>query len=403
MPGRGNRDLPKTTKQIESVLKRFCDKTGLNPDSLTLTVAGGDWEHRINRPGVRIISFNDKNPYSIHVLLGCGQNSIRGYITYREGGQSVKAQNLHDRLSKHFDNGGKDKFIVVTEEKPSDDIAKNDHVLAQLVRVPADEVESIQATVTESSVETASETVPAASITNPREEVPPDYKQFFDNKKNLHLAVVALVAKFQPHQLLTFEDFAETLRTDVGINLESMKMASMTQRFINGGFMVKRSKPGVSARYSITQKALDYAAETLTDTPAPTKRRPHEPKLEATSLKSLVSQFAELQKHESRYQAIIAQITNNNATLSQMKLPDLQKERGKISDEIASLNTRIAALRGRDEEIQAIGAKASTIQSETLVLQEELQSKNLATRHAEFVQMKAELTELQNLIGNTRA
>ncbi|MEK7641679.1 MAG: hypothetical protein AAB365_01640 [Patescibacteria group bacterium] len=399
MPGRGNRDLPKTTKPIESVLRRFCTKTGLNPENLTLTVAGGNWEHRIQKHGVRIISFTDKNPFSVHVLIGCEQNSIRGYIAYRENGTSVRAQDLHGRLSKFFENGGKEKFIAVPEEKPSEGAAERSTGITKETEPTGD-----MPAPAEEKADSVTEAPPVPPIQEPQEPTQLDYKHFFDNKSNLHLAVVALVAKFQPHQLFTFEDFADTLRNDVGIKLESMKMASMTQRFINGGFMVKRSKPGVSARYSITEKAQAYAAETVTDASASVKQRPqHESKLETTSLRSLMAQFAELQKHESRYQAILAQVAVNDSTLSGMKLTDLQREKGQISGEIASLNTRIATLRRREEEIQAISAKASSIQTETIALQEKLRSKDIAARHAEFMQMKAELTELQNLMGNAQA
>jgi hypothetical protein len=232
-----------------------------------------------------------------------------------------------------------------------------------------------------------------------------DYKASLKKEAIMHLAVVALVSKFlTTSRVFSFSEFAEVLREDVGIKLADTHMASMGGRFMREGYMIRRNKAPLPARYTLTEKALKYAAETpkpVEETPVKPKREPRAkatPSGEAMPVGDIVAKFSELQRYETEYQTVIKEINRRDQLLGNFKLPTLATEHASIATEITSLETRLSKLKSRQVEIQTIGSQAATFQNELNAYHDTLRTKDLEKKHKEFLEMEKNLNQLQLLL-----
>ena len=412
MPSRGKRDLP-PTKDIEDVLTAFCTKTKLNPLGLTLNVTGGDWNHRIHKIGVRVVGFNDNNPHSVHVLIGCKNNSVRGYITYREGDTGVKANELYSRISRLFQ--GNEKFISTETDEEKKVAALEKSEVAEAVApepTPAEAETPAPASgfapEKTNRLETNSDTTNGSHIS---------FRNFFDSEANMHLGVVALVSEFTTtSKLFSFKEFTSVLRNEVGVGLEAVKMASIAGKFTRSGYIARRNKPPLQARYTLTEKAFAFAEQTP-KSKAPKKVRvkavrvetlatekvPDEPPKcstngAATPIAELIGKFTELQRSENEYQRIVEEIGKNNRRLAGFNLPELAKEDAALVKEIAVLEEKIAGLKKRRGQIENIGVRAHMAQTEINAFEETIRTNGLLEKHHQFKEMEAQLHQLQVLL-----
>ncbi len=403
LPSRCTRDLP-PTKDIENVLTAFCTKTKLNPLGLTINVSGGDWDHRISKIGVRVVGFNDNNPHSVQVLIGCENNSVRGYITYRENDKGIRASELYSRISRLFQ--GNEKFISTgTDEEKKVAVAPEPAPVEAEVPAPA----------------AAEETPPAETQEADKNGSPVSYKNFFDSEANLHLGVWALTLVFPTtSKVFSFKEFAAVLRKEVGIDTEDMKMASMAGRFTHEGYMIRRNVSPAPARYTLTEKAFAFAKQTpKQEEPAKAKARtvrrekpaaekpvapkaPEPPKgpagVAAMPIGDLIAKFTELQRSENEYQGLLAEIEKCNRRLSGFTLPKLAEEDAALVKEITTLEERLAKLKKRREEISGIGARAHMAQTEINAFEETIRKNGLLEKHRRFKEMEAQLNQLQVLL-----
>src|ERR1035437_3133568 len=216
LPKRQTRDVP-PIEEIREVMGEFCTKTGLISDGLTIVVTGGDWDHRIKKLGVRIVSFKEeKNPLSIHVLIGCKSNSVRAYITYRESDSGVRAGILYRRLARFF-KAPNDKFVCLEKAAPDKDKDPIENPPTDTETTPPAKIEGLASDggLDDGGPDSPPPDAPVktdvvASNGSVDSSHPINYKLFFSDESNMHLAVVALVGRFEvTSKLFGFREFAE--------------------------------------------------------------------------------------------------------------------------------------------------------------------------------------------------
>lgn len=400
------------TKVIEDILRRFCKKTQLDSNGIATVISGDAHDHYASRPGVRIVSYNDQNPYSVHVIIGCGTISLRGYISYREKGKGVRNTELYNRLSEFFENGGKDKFISVDEvttTKPSTDKPSTSPTPVEIVAVELTAPRTPEPPVKDIVI---SNHIPQNHEAN--------YRRFFEDEKNLHLAVVAFVATYKPGEIFNFDDFCRILVDEVGLTgLSRFQMTPMIRCF---SIYIRCVNPDKAPkRYTLTDAAPKYASQnpsevlaaahedkkvetTLTVTPIPeeiqavpqkqlelTEKTPVDVGLQPTNL---VEQFGALKKSEIRYQDILGQIERKNQAFKGLNLDKLREESRDTASLIASLNDQIRELEQRKATIDQTVAVNSNAESEIALLWEQIHRDGLEEKHRSYHAMKQQLAEL---------
>src|SRR3989344_5962286 len=315
------RGIPRE-KEIQEVLELFLAASQLDTDAITIKVVGGDWKSAFGIIGVKLSSLDSKNLFAVPVFIGCNSDTVKAYVYYRTGETSMPAETLYRHMETCCENKIFNVHLYRARELKNHAFGittaiKQSSATNPLESPVSPEEASSEGLGSPSSPEGEDERQTGDEgdyqenrSSDDREAQNTDscgrisYAGFFNDGKNLHLAVTALVASFQEGVPFSFHQFAEVLRSEVGIlSGNDKEMMQMVGVFSRREF-IERLNPGQPpARYVVTEKAVEFAKLP----PPPHKltviRKPSQKKEQITG--DLESQLQVIKEQEDTYQAIL--------------------------------------------------------------------------------------------------
>ncbi len=223
-----------------------------------------------------------------------------------------------------------------------------------------------------------------------------NYQGFFKDRNRLQLAIIALCTRFGPPSLFSFNDFIQTLRDEIGIRCDQMGMQPFLASFRNVGY-INRINPGVTpARYSMTESAVAFAAETLPnnqcDKPVVTRRNSNTGTTGSGVIKhtSPIDTIVYLKGREEFSKKLRAEIESLKIQDVQV-IDTLKIERQSLEHEAGLLREKLLSITSRLTEIDELQNKRDRESQKVADLETQLSDPTLKEELNELAKIRAML------------
>lgn len=388
-------------KDIVLVLKAICRHAQLSFSDAFLQIEGANQKGEFTEIGIKLCSHDQtKNKFSIPVVIGCGTDSVRAFIGYKEDNHVLFGNVLFERLRTRFCGR---KFIVsekILRELRKEElytsngngIGKHAETLPQVSEGESESDETQK--VDDLLIDGAQAEVPVSNEETPDD--PSHYHRFFDNPENLHLASVALVSTFKINEPFGFLELINLLVDEVGMprTVELKLMMSKVHVFVSRKLIKKLNPDQRPAKYCLTQLAFDYAID-KTLLPMPTHKvrlenptpLPLPPKVQVPSM-ALATGVARIKEVELRFQSLHSELKGAESRLVSLDENKINEEDVQLDNQKKNLEERLVQIELRKKELIKERENLSKIKNEILQIKQKLESKEIADGHKEFLELK---------------
>ena len=374
----------------------MCLHCALDPNNVSIQVIGANQKNEFTQVGFKLSSYDQsKHKFAIPVVIGCGPDSLRALIGYKENNQVLFGNRIYNRLQTRF--CGKKLIIndemirrLRKEESPAITNGNGQHSHKQIAEsllarasdnVPDMEVDNFNMTPTEEVADSSPRTESPNSLVH--------YAHFFDDPEKLHLAVVALVSRYKPDEPFGFNEFIQVLAEDVGLPVTSNLKIMMSKAyvFLSRDFIMRLNPGQKPSKYCLTKHAFDYA-EDKTIVSLPVSKQRKEPKKIHEKPLPLLSGVAKIKELESRFQALQNDLARAEQKVAGLKESELDSEEKDLDGQRHNLEERLLAISNRKKEIVDERQNISEAKDEVQSIKRKLEAKDLVKGHEEFENLK---------------
>lgn len=409
------RGVPNVT-EAEDVLMVICQKAGLDPNKVKLSIVGGDRRSFFTQQGVKLMSVAT-NAMGVPVYLGCKKDTVEGNLHY----EGINATELHSKLMGAF---GNKKVHVVDDgrirsarqwekeranpthpqnsppsppQKSETDPASPTVVTSPAPPPPAPDH-------TRNGIPVSGPAAPEKTESPETTKVPPlllkeEKGSLAHNTRNLHLALVSLASRFKENQPFTFAQLGEVIENDVGIHNDAGAKVHV-RAFVEPGYIVRLNPNRLPARYSITALCAEIAGKEKDEDALrlilESQELAHELKAREEESeeepppppKSFVQQAQELRASEEEFQKLLRDTETKASELQKLTARKFDEEERDARGQIANLEKRLGELRAGLEEIGTARKRVVDLAQEVSEMRKRTTEGPLARAHLEFQELK---------------
>ena len=379
------------------VLTALLQKSGINKDDVSVVIIGGGRRNVFSEHGVKLQSLRPESKHSVPVYIGTGGETVEAFLSWTQNAQRIPAQVFYTHLSQHTNN--KTFLVEQGQEKASVDkkTGVEPHTEDKVV------ITDTQATISNPEEETIllpeNNPVPAGEIENAGTK--PDNSQnigeeerlsdigYFNRPTNLHLAIVALLSRFEVGVPFSFLEFATTIIEELKLHRQPMELHQSIKIFLRRGFVVRLNPEISPSRYSLSPAATDFAAVNQPVLPEPRRRvTPRVRQSETKQTVSLEEQLKALKRKEDDYQTLLKEIQKVEEDLGRLTKDDLGKEEKDLKGQETNLEGRLVVIRNRLEQIAKIRRRIQETKEKLGALGAQAKNPTILNPHEEYVKLR---------------
>ncbi len=405
--------------EIEEVALVLCGLANLNHEHLTINLIGGQRTDQWNEWGIKLLNLDPSQP-RVRILFGCrSSRTVEGLLFYNPPGtgMALTRESLHAQILQAL--GNKRTFVVtkkiLRQAKRGEDIP----LFGDNPATPTIEPEAhLPVSVPDPFPDSELTAQRSGELPTTKQEEPLVERAKFDAVNpsgrlthdgcTLHLAVTALVAKFEVGAPFSFSELVQVLTQDASSFDNAQAVKARIRVFIGYGFLKRLNLGTVPARYAITDIAVSFA-----NSPDPTQQfntlheayvsrrdedesagEDQEKEKPSSPPPDLFQSLQSLKEQELSYQALSRESERRCQELFSMQDRNTSagEETVKIQGEINSLEKKLVALRNRLLEIEEEKVEIQRLEREHRDCQEHLRDPQLVKAHLEYLKLKELLT-----------